>query len=163
MTQAAFRQFRPADLPQLQEIRRRAFAPVFDSFRQLTGRDVGAIAFAHGDMEQAELLADLCTSSEDREVVVTLAHDAPAGFAALSFNRRSRVGEIVLTAVDPAHAGAGLGEAMLRHALGRMRAQSMKVAEVATGADPSHAPARRAYEKVGFRPALQSVIHYRKL
>jgi hypothetical protein len=33
-----------------------------------------------------------------------------------------------------------------------MREAGMKVATVGTGGDASHAPARAAYEKIGFRP-----------
>ena len=47
--------------------------------------------------------------------------------------------------------------------LERMREQGMLLATVGTGGDPSHAPARRAYEKVGFGPALPSVWLYRRL
>ena len=34
---------------------------------------------------------------------------------------------------------------------------------VGTGGDPSHAPARRAYEKAGFGPAIPSLYYYRAL
>jgi hypothetical protein len=39
----------------------------------------------------------------------------------------------------------------------------MAVATVSTGGDPSHAPARRAYEKAGFGPAIPSVSLYKLL
>jgi hypothetical protein len=39
----------------------------------------------------------------------------------------------------------------------------MRVATVGTGGDPSHAPARRAYEKAGFNLQIPSVWMYRKL
>lgn len=39
----------------------------------------------------------------------------------------------------------------------------MALATVSTGGDPSHAPARRAYEKAGFGPGLPSVYLYRVL
>jgi hypothetical protein len=52
---------------------------------------------------------------------------------------------------------------MYEHVLARMRALGMEAATVGTGADPSHAPARRAYEKAGFGPALPSLWLYRLL
>ena len=52
---------------------------------------------------------------------------------------------------------------MYDFALARMKEAGMQVATVATGADPSHAPARRAYEKAGFTVQIQSVWLYRKL
>lgn len=42
-------------------------------------------------------------------------------------------------------------------ALERMQQAGMKVATVATGGDPSHAPARRAYHKAGFDVEIPSV------
>jgi hypothetical protein len=39
----------------------------------------------------------------------------------------------------------------------------MRVATVGTGGDPSHAPARRAYEKAGFDREIPSVWMYRPL
>ena len=47
--------------------------------------------------------------------------------------------------------------------LARMREAGMRVATVATGADPSHAPARRAYEKAGFTVQIPVVWFCRKL
>ncbi len=47
--------------------------------------------------------------------------------------------------------------------LARMRELGAEVATVGTGGDPSHAPARRAYAKAGFGPALPSVYAYARL
>ena len=52
---------------------------------------------------------------------------------------------------------------MYGFALQRMREAGMTAATVGTGGDPSHAPARRAYEKAGFGPALPTVYFYRSL
>jgi ribosomal protein S18 acetylase RimI-like enzyme len=73
------------------------------------------------------------------------------------------VGEIGLNAVHPEHAGRGIGTIMYDFALGQLQAGGMLVAEVATGGDPSHAPARRAYEKAGFGFQIPSVVMYKDL
>ncbi|MEM9257441.1 MAG: GNAT family N-acetyltransferase, partial [Pseudomonadota bacterium] len=39
----------------------------------------------------------------------------------------------------------------------------MRVATVATGGDPSHLPARKAYEKAGFNVQIPSVWYCRTL
>ncbi len=44
-----------------------------------------------------------------------------------------------------------------------MREAGMRVATVGTGGDASHVPARRAYEKAGFGPAIPSLYLYRSL
>jgi metal-dependent amidase/aminoacylase/carboxypeptidase family protein len=55
------------------------------------------------------------------------------------------------------HAGKGVGTAMYEYALVRMKDAGMRAATVGTGGDPSHAPARRAYAKVGFTAQIPSV------
>ena len=44
-----------------------------------------------------------------------------------------------------------------------LKAAGMQLATVGTGGDPSHAPARRAYEKAGFSVHIPSIYMYRKL
>lgn len=157
------RPFRPADLPAMQEIRRLAFAPVFQSFRDIVGEELGALAFSDADAEQSRLLETLCGTDSGHQVFVVTVSDEIVGFVTLSLDEKKQIGEIGLNAVHPAHAGQGLGAAMYSFVLERMKSAGMKVATVGTGGDPSHAPARRAYEKVGFGPAIPSVFLYRLL
>jgi GNAT superfamily N-acetyltransferase len=82
---------------------------------------------------------------------------------AIRLDRDTRAGEIGLNAVDPARAGAGIGTAMYEFAVRFMQQAGMRVATVATGGDPSHAPARRAYQKAGFDVQFPSVWMCRKL
>ena len=72
-------------------------------------------------------------------------------------NHETKVGEIGLNAVDPSHTGKGIGTAMYEFSVARMKEAGMKVATVATGRDPSHAAARRAYRKAGFLVEIPSV------
>ena len=51
---------------------------------------------------------------------------------------------------------------MYRHVLDLMSAQGVKYATADTGADASHAPARRAYEKAGF-VAVPTIHYFMKL
>ncbi len=154
---AAIRAFEPGDLDRLEEIREAAFAPIFASFRRILGPAIADVALASAEAEQAALLARLCDPESSEEMVVAVAAGEVVGFAALSLGGASGVGEIGLNAVHPDHAGRGIGTALYAHLLERMRAAGMRVATVATGGDPSHAPARRAYEKAGFGPSLPSV------
>jgi GNAT superfamily N-acetyltransferase len=85
------------------------------------------------------------------------------GFVSLQLNQETQIGEIGLNAVHPDHAGKGVGTAMYDFAIARMKEAGMRVATVATGGDPSHAPARRAYEKAGFTVQIPRVWLCRKL
>jgi len=157
------RAFQTSDLPVLQSIRAAAFAPVFQSFRDIVGDQIAAVAFANADAEQAQHLHAICAPDSAHHVQVVTLADQPVAFVAYSVDQATRMGEIGLNAVHPSQAGQGLGTWMYEHVLAQMRAQDMLVASVGTGGDPSHAAARRAYEKAGFGPAIPSVYLYRRL
>ncbi|HYG89909.1 MAG TPA: GNAT family N-acetyltransferase [Azospirillum sp.] len=157
------RPFKPGDLPALQHIRQAAFEPVFRSFREIVGAEIATIAFAHADAEQAKLLDDICTAGSGHHVLVVTAGDEIVGFVSFTLDTAKRMGEIGLNAVHPDHAGRGLGTWMYEHVLARMKEFGAVLATVGTGGDPSHAPARRAYEKAGFGPALPSLCFYKLL
>lgn len=150
---------RPAradDQPALDAIRRAAFAPVFASFRSILGDGLYALAQAREDEAQGELLVSLLTTAAGWEVHVAELAGAVVGFVSIHLDSETRVGEIGLNAVHPDHAGRGIGTAMYAFALARMKEAGMRVATVSTGGDPSHAPARRAYEKAGFTVQIPS-------
>jgi GNAT superfamily N-acetyltransferase len=159
------RPFAPGDLPALQRVRSAAFTPVFQFFRDIVGEEIAALAFVQADAEQAKLLDDLCgpAASGRFMLVASIGDDEIVGFVSFTIDAGRRVGEIGLNAVHPAHAGRGIGTAMYERALARMRELGMALATVSTGGDPSHAPARRAYEKAGFGPAIPSVALYKLL
>jgi GNAT superfamily N-acetyltransferase len=163
MKSVAMRLATAADLPLLQEIRRAAFAPVFASFRTMLGDEVYELVQARDDQAHPELLASLLAPGAHWEVHVAEMAGSIVGFVAVQMNQDSRVGEIGLNAVHPEHAGQGIGTAMYEFVLSRMRLAGMRAATVATGADTSHAAARRAYQKAGFAAQIPSVWMCRPL
>lgn len=159
----AIRRFEAGDLPRLHAIREVAFRPVFRSFRNLVGDEIAPIAMATLESEQADYLDKLCGAESDHEVYVVEQDAEIVAFCAVALDRKSKVGEVDLNAVDPEHQGCGIGAWMYAFALNRMKEAGMAVATVGTGGDSSHAPARRAYEKAGFGAAIPSVYLYRPL
>jgi GNAT superfamily N-acetyltransferase len=152
--------FTPArsdQLPVLDEIRKAAFAPIFASFRSILGDEVYEAAQAREDGRQGELLISLLQPDSGWEVYAVEQATSVVGFVALKLDRGTKVGEIGLNAVHPDRAGKGVGTAMYEFAVSRMKEAGMRVATVATGGDPSHAPARRAYRKAGFNLEIPSV------
>jgi GNAT superfamily N-acetyltransferase len=158
-----FRPFEPHDVAAMQAVRKAAYAPVFQSFRDIVGKEIAAVAFAKADEEHAAYLESLCEPLDGRHLFVALIEGAIVGFCTYTLNRDKQTGEIGLNGVHPDHAGRGIGAKMYAFALDRMKENSIRVAEVGTGGDPSHAAARRAYEKVGFGPRIPSVSYYKVL
>ncbi|ABW32952.1 GNAT family N-acetyltransferase [Acaryochloris marina] len=151
------------DLPYLENIRKAAFAPVFASFRKILGDEIYNLAQAHEDEAQGELLASLLAPDSDWEVYTAVIDSSVVGFISFQLNLDRKVGEIGLNAVNPNHAGRGIGTIMYDFVISKMKEAGMQVATVATGGDPSHAPARRAYEKSGFTVQIPSVWLCQKL
>ena len=156
----ALRPFEPADLAELRRIREAAFAPVFASFRALVGEEIAAIAFASAEAEQGEHLDEFCAEGSGHHVFAVTHDTGIVGFVAFSVDADRRMGELRLNAVHPDHAGRGIGTWMYAEALARMKALGAEAVEVGTGADPSHAPARRAYQRAGFVAAIPGVHFY---
>lgn len=157
------RAYAPSDLPALHAIRTAAFAPVFASFRSIVGPEIAALGLATAEQEQGDLLDAIARPDSGHVIAVAETDGAPAGFVSWKPNIAPGIGEVTLNAVHPDHGGRGIGTALYEHALAALKAAGMQLATVGTGGDPSHAPARRAYEKAGFSVHLPSIYMYRKL
>ena len=151
------------DATRLEDVRRAAFAPVFASFRSILGDDIYNLAQAREEEVQAGYLASLFAAESKWEVYAAERDGIVVGFVSVWLNLETAIGEIGLNAVHPVWAGEGIGTEMYRYVIERMRQAGMRVATVSTGGDPSHAPARRAYEKAGFIVGIPSIWLCQKL
>ncbi len=157
------RPFAPADLAALHAIRIAAFAPVFASFRSIVGPEIAALGLTTAEKEQGDLLEAIARPDSGHTLAVAEENGALIGFVSWKTDAATKIGEITLNAVHPDHAGKGVGAGLYTHALAALTEAGMQLATVGTGGDPSHAPARRAYEKVGFSVGLPSVYLYKRL
>jgi len=85
------------------------------------------------------------------------------GWVTWIVNRDRNQGQIGYNGVAPQFRGRGVGTALVRMALGKLREAGMPIAVVITGLDDGHAPARHVYEKCGFEPFHQSVTYVMEL
>lgn len=145
---ATLRPMTDRDLPAVVALSLRAWAPVFDSMREALGEELFGRLHPEGIAGQAGAVRATCTS-ERMHVVVADVDGIPVGFVAYAADGDTRVGEVDMLAVDPAHQGRGLGTLLTTHAVEALRSSGMAVAMIETGGDPGHAPARRTYEKSG--------------
>jgi ribosomal protein S18 acetylase RimI-like enzyme len=138
-----------------------AWDPVFRSFEQLLGRAVYTLIWPDWKTGQREAIEAVCQDAEKTTVWVAEADGMVVGFVAYELHE-DRTGEVQLLAVHPAYQNRGIGTKLNTFALQKMKDSGMKMARVETGGDPSHAPARRSYEKAGYT-ALPLVRYFKVL
>ena len=139
-----------------------AWEPVFASFKTLLGEEIFERLRPNWRQEQARLVRQTCQNTQKFNTFVAEVDGKAVGFVAVILNKDTLIGEIDLLAVDPAYQGQNIGTDLNKHALEFMCANGMTFAEVGTGGDPGHAPARRSYEKAGFTP-LPLMRYYKVL
>lgn len=162
MAAPIFRAAREDDFADIRRIARAAWTPIYAYFREAMGEDLYAREYPGDPLERkADSVESYFRAHPDQAFVVEL-EGRVVGFCTYAL-RDNGVGVINNNAIDPAVQGQGLGSAMYREVLDRMRAAGMVYATVHTGLDPAHAPARRAYERVGFEPIRPHVEYYQRL
>jgi GNAT superfamily N-acetyltransferase len=139
----------------------RAWAPVFDSIQHAMDHEVYQEFYPDWRVSQQQAVEEVCTA-KNMHVWVAIAAGTPVGFVAMKLDAETSMGEIYMIAVDPDAQGHGIGGALTAFALDWMKHAGMSVAMVETGGDPGHAPARRTYEKLGFR-LLPIARYFKKL
>ena len=150
------------DIPEVVAFSLLAWEPVFHSFEQVLGAEIYHIIYPDWQKTQAEVVESVVRDTENNTTWIAVVEEQPVGFVACRLDQDEQTGEIYMLAVHPGFQKGGIGTTLNNLALDHMRAAGMKLAVVGTGGDPGHAPARHAYEKVGFIP-LPIVRYYQKL
>ncbi|MGK5114090.1 MULTISPECIES: GNAT family N-acetyltransferase [unclassified Geodermatophilus] len=160
------RELTEADVEAVVALSLRAWAPVFASFEAVLGAAVYRHLYPDWTTSQARAVEQVCRDGALLVRVAVDEADRPIGFVAVALHDETHdepcSGEIEMVAVDPAQQRRGTGAALVEHALAEMRQAGVRLAVVATGGDPGHAPARAAYERAGFT-GLPLVRYYRAL
>ena len=155
------RKFEAGDLDAVVELSLRAWEPVFASLRNGLGDAIFLRLKPDWKAAQSEEVATSCMSDE-RDAFVAVADDRPVGFVTVALNAFNEgMGVIEIIGVDPDFQRQGIAARLTEHALDHMRRKGMDVAAIETGGDPGHAPARAAYQAMGF--TLLPVARYIKL
>lgn len=157
------RDLEPQDVERIVEIALAAWEPIYAYYRQTMGRELFEIVFPDWQADKAGQVWKACQPQGTATVCVAEADGLVVGFITFYAHDGDRVGTIGNNAVHPQWQGQGIGPAMYEHVFARLRDLGFQAVQVFTGGDPSHAPARRAYEKAGFDVRLPEVGYYRKL
>lgn len=94
-------------------------------------------------------------------VLVAEENGRVVGYATYALDNEKKTGIVGNNAVDPACRGKGIGSALHNTVLERFREAGMEIAEVVTM--EIDAPARRVYEKHGFKELFRSIHYTQKL
>ncbi len=151
------------DHEHLEVIRQLAFKPIFESFKSILGPNLYSIAQEKEDNNQAEILSSMFEPGSPWTIYSFFEGELLIGFVTIKIDNETKLGEIGLNAVHPDHSGRGLGTKMYELAVQKLKEAGMLAAQVATGGDPSHLAARRAYEKAGFDRQIPSVWFCREI
>ncbi len=154
------RQMQPEDVERLVEIAIAAWEPIFLGFREQMGDELFLGMHLDWRADKECQIRGACTDPE--HVLVADLEGAVAGFVTFDCVNPP-TGALSNNAVHPDYQGRGIAGRLYGAAFECMRQAGIRYVRVNTGADPAHAPARRAYEKAGFTIAVPTVTYYRKL
>lgn len=154
------RPYLDCDADDVVELSLRAWAPVFDSIKQVMDPAVYDHFYPKGWRKSQKAAVE--TVLAEQHVWVAEHEGTPVGFVSVTLHRDDRMGEIHMVAVDPEYQQKGVGRALTDHAITWMRDAGMEVAMVETGGDPGHAAARQLYATTGFKK-LPIARYFKKL
>ena len=139
-----------SDLPGLVDLTIEAFRPLFE--HHLPDHLAPQVfAHDHGDWEgdYRKEVPTFHDPSNDR--FVTLAEEQGRFLGYVGWNiTAADSGRLEMVAVHPVAQRRGVGAALCREVVERLRSRGVTVVHIGTGGDAFHAPARRLYESLGF-------------
>ncbi len=157
------RPYRPADRDAALAICIAAFTPIHEGFRAALGETIFALHYPDWKGGYAAMFDALAEDDGRTEAFVVEADGEIAGFCFAILDTATKTGEVGLNAVAPDRQRRGIARRLYAHVLARLKERGAEIAYVGTGGDAAHAPARRAYEAMGFDRVIPAVHYYRAL
>lgn len=157
------RPFEKQDYERVLQICVDAFTPHHRLFEEALGSEIFDLHYHDWREKYADYLGKLPGSDRAVKAYVALIDGELVGFVVTNMDDKTKTGEIGLNAVAPDHQQKGIGRTMYEFALADLKKRGAVAAYVGTGADSAHAPARAAYEAVGFDKSIPSMHYFRKL
>lgn len=140
-----------------------AWEPAYERYRANLGAEL--FRARYGDdwrTYKANQVRDQCERSPEHVRVAEVDGEI-AGFVTFSIDNEKGIGKIGNNAVAPTYQGQGIATELYEHVLANFRDQGLHFATVATGLEAEYAPARRAYETVGFDIQRRTVRYWQEL
>ena len=158
------REVQPGDENRLVDIALAAWAPIYELRRKVLGEELFDLMHSDWPKRKEQQILSVCRPDEPGMVLVAYENATVAGFVSFYPNSpKTGVAEIGNNAVHPDFQRQGIAKMMYREVFQRLRMMGIKYVKVRTGGDPSHMPARKAYEGVEFNIELPVVEYFRRL
>ena len=155
------RAYRKEDIGQVMEIADAGWRSIRQMSRETLGDAVSDILNPGGDAKSKGLQVKTQIESGRYGVAVCEHEGAVVGF--ITWSTDGLIGEICNNAARPGTGLKGIGQTMYRFVLDEFRKAGVRAVRVTTGLDWAHAPARRAYERAGFKKHLDFTTYYMEL
>ena len=155
------REYRSGDLEQIMAIADSAWQPIRKMSREALGNVISDILNPAGDAKSKGLQVKAQIESGKFGIAVCEHAGSLVGF--ITWLIDGAIGEICNNAALPSSGLKGIGQTMYSFVLEKFRNAGVKVVRVTTGLDWAHAPARRAYERAGFKKHLDSTTYYKEI
>jgi ribosomal protein S18 acetylase RimI-like enzyme len=163
---AVLREARREDLPAIDALTVEGYAAIQESYVSMLGEETYEAVPHRPELtwEERKCAQNRDLFDEHPAQVWVLERDGVV-FAYVTFwlFPEQSYGQIDNNAVARVDAGQGWATFMYRHVLERFRSLGLRFAHVYTGLDDAHAPARRAYEEVGFERQVPVVEYWQDL
>ena len=150
------------DLENIKQIAVEAWKPIYESFRNSMGDEIFSAIHSDWQADKSAQVVGHYKSYPEYTLVMEY-DDQIVGFITYNLFECKKLGIIGNNAIHPKYQGKGLGIMQYQRVLEIFKEKGMLYAEVNTGLDEAHTPARVAYEKVGFKPVFSSIRYYKKL
>lgn len=157
------RESQEKDIDRVVEIAIEAYKPIYDGFRTALGDTIYFYEYPDFKKAKASQIYESYKAESGYKVFVTVINDKIVGFITFKLDKLKHVGVIGNNAVDPKFQGKGIAGFMYSYVINEMKEQGMKYVKVGTGGDQAHAPARKAYEKIGFKKCIPRVDYYMEI
>ena len=155
------RNYCPEDLEAVMAIANTAWQPIRKMSREALGDSISDFFNPAGDALSQGLQVKAQIDGGKYGIAVCEHEGAVIGF--ITWKIEGESAEICNNAALVASGIKGIGQTMYKYVMEVFRASGVKVVQVTTGLDWAHAPARRAYERAGFKRRLESVTYYMEL
>ena len=155
------RKYREEDLLKVMEIANIAWRSIRKMSREALGDSIADILNPAGDDLSKGLQVKAQIESGNWGIAVCEHEGELVGFITYSIN--GLFGEICNNGALTSTGLKGIGQTMYKFVMDEFRKANVKVVKVTTGLDWAHEPARKAYERAGFKKHLDSTTYYMEL